>query len=64
MFTLKQIAFEVQGAIVGDSSTTITSVDDIEEAEQARYPLLSCLSIKRLLNLRMRPLLLSQIKKT
>ena len=32
MFTLKQIALEVQGAIVGDSSTIITSVDDIEEA--------------------------------
>ena len=32
MFTLKQIALEVQGAIVGDSSTIITGVDDIEEA--------------------------------
>ncbi|MDA7641508.1 UDP-3-O-(3-hydroxymyristoyl)glucosamine N-acyltransferase, partial [Candidatus Marinimicrobia bacterium] len=34
MFTLKQIALEVQGAIVGDSSTIITSVDDIEEANE------------------------------
>ena len=33
MFTLKQIALEVQGAIVGDSSTIITGVDDIEEAK-------------------------------
>ena len=32
MFTLKQIASEVKGVIVGDSSIIITSVDDIEEA--------------------------------
>ena len=32
MFTLNQIALEVKGAVVGDSSTTITSVDDIHEA--------------------------------
>jgi len=32
LFTLKQIASEVKGVIVGDSSIIITSVDDIEEA--------------------------------
>ena len=32
MFTLKQIALEVKGAVVGDSSTAITSIDDIHEA--------------------------------